>query len=846
MSNTFHSWDELFINLETNKNPKYIISLFSEAGTSLPEAIKLKLESSENVDLVLSTSEIYLKFANDLRLNLDDIFETSSKVPYMDMALDRIITVVFGSSELILSSPKLGIFRNIQGIEFRLQGLFNSQNIELNFGKQTTLKYKLPNDINFSTLTNQIPILNELNLINPELIISNTSYCFAHSKLGQINLSRGFNFIGDINFSKINTNFGNFIHNQLNIGCLSTLISFNPTGQVHLTGNIPSNIQLFSLQKFSATVSNLLLELKIESDLEPNLGLTGNLILQGYDPTQKDEYPLCLSGNLTLEPESLTAFFCQQGENSWSNPYGLVGTEFRNIGFQGGGTYLPPYFDNFGFIGDLKWEQIYLNVAFLIDTNDPDKLALVLNTNQVVNLVDLWRGPINSFVLKQATETDLLNKALEFLDKFVDLNIESIYIDGDGKEKKPLIKYVPFPTTIAGKPISEGLEINGIISAWGHKAIFILQGDKTFRNIQGSLKVPEINLGFVKIGGTDDDNLDLALKVTDTEQYFIGDGGVEIFNNQIANVEFKITPTNAIFKNFDLNFANLLSIDVDALSIDIKSGSGSGIGTLSVLGNTLAGITFDVTNNSLLLKNTKLSLAGFLTVSIPILTVNLANQSAMGTADISAFNQSLGSGTLSFNTSETAINNAVINFVNVVKLSVPNLNLDLRNKKIYGIGDVTLLGKNFTSLGISINNSGFQATSNFNFGILAFNGATVTLSTTNGNINNSASIAGNLKFLGYTFANIIASVNSSKLTASGSFNFGGIFILKGVNKKKNATVTIKKSKNGLYNRASIAGSFYILGQELTSIAANDNSHILKVLGIKVSGNTSQVKNASVK
>ncbi|BAZ09542.1 Na-Ca exchanger/integrin-beta4 [Calothrix sp. NIES-4071] len=847
MSNTFQSWDELFIDLETNRNPKYIINLFSDlAGTTLPEAIKLKLESLENIDLVLSTSEIYLKFADDLRLNLDDIFDTSSTVPYMDMALDKIIAGTFGSSEFILSAPKLGIFKNIQEIELRLQGLFNSQNIKLVFSKQTTLKYQLPNDINFSSLTNQIPILNELNLINPELIITNITYCYAHSKLGQINLSRGFNFIGDINFSNIKTNFGNFIHNQLKIDCLGTLISFNPIGQVNLTGNIPSSIQLFSVQKFSATFSNLLIKLNIESDLEPNFGLTGNLILQGYDPTQKDEHPLCLSGNLTLEPESLTAFFCQQDENSWSNPYGLVGTEFRNIGFQGGGTYLPPYFDNFGFIGDLKWEQIYLNVAFLIDTNDPEKLALLLNTNQVVGLVDLWRGPINSFVLKQATQTDLVNKALGFLDKFVDLNIESINTDGGGEGKKPLIKYAPFPTTIAGKPIPEGLEINGIITAWGHKAIFILQGDKTFRNIEGSLKVTEINLGFVKIGGMDDNSLDLALKVTDTEQYFIGDGCVEIFNNKIANVEFKITPTNAIFKNFDLNFANFLSIDVDALSVDMKSGSGSGIGTVSVLGNTLAGITFDITNNSLLLKNSKLSLAGFLTVSIPILTVNLINQSAMGIADISAFNQSLGSGTLSFNTSETAINNAVINLVNIVKLSVPNFNLDLTNKKIYGIGDVTLLGKKFTSLGISINNSGFQAASNFNFGILAFNGATVTLSTANGNINNSASIAGNLKFLGYTFANIIASVNSSKLTAFGSFNFGGIFILKGVNKNKNATITIKKAKNGLYNRASIAGSFYILGQELTSIAANSNSHILKVLGIKVSGNTSQVKKTSVK
>jgi hypothetical protein len=835
MSNTFQSWQELFIFLERNKNPKYIISLFSDlAGVSLPEGIKSKLESLDNVDLVLLADGIYLKFTNDLQLNLEDIFDIGSDIPYMDMALDNIITGIFGNHELRITAPKLGIFKSIKEPQLIFQGLLNSQNIELLFGEETTLKYQLPNQIDFSRLTNKIPIISDLTLTNPELIITNIGYCFVHPKLGQINLSRGFNFVGDINFSKLNTNFGNFIQDNLKIDCLGVLISFNPAGQVNLTGNIPGNIQLFSIQQFHATFSNLLIGLNIGVDLEPNLGLTGNLIVQGYDPTQKDEPTLFLSGNLSLEPESLTGFFYQQGENSWSNPYGLVGTEFRNIGFQGGGTYLPPYFDNFGFIGDLRWSETDLKVAFLIDTNDPDKLALLLNTNQVVSLVDLWRGPVSSFVFKQAnSQADLVNKALGFLETFLDLNIEPIDSDGNG-ELNPLIKFVPFPTTIAGNPISEGLEINGKINAWEREAILSLQGDNTFSNIQGLLKVPEIDLGFVKISGTDDNNLDLALKVTPTEQYFMGDGYVELLNNEIANVEFKITPTNVTFKDFDLNLVNLLSIDVDALSIDLKSGIGSGSGTVSVLGNTLVGINFDVSRYSVALKNTKLSLLGFLTLDIPILTVNLKNLSATGTANITAFNQSLGRGTLSFNTQKVSINNASLGLGDILKLLVPSFKVDWINKKLFGLGDVTILGKQFTSLGISLNKTGFQASSNFNFGILAFNGATVTLNQgQNGYISKSASIAGNLKFLGYKFANIIASVDSSKLTVSGNFNFAGIFMLKGVNNQKNATITLNKPKNGIYNSVSIAGSFYIFGQELTTIAVNGDSHTLKVLGIKV-------------
>lgn len=801
---------------------------------TLPDAIKSKLDFSDDVNLVSSSSEAYLDFEHDLQLILDKIFSIHSTVPYMNVLLDKIIIEIFGKPEIRIYSPKYKIYKIFQEVELSFKGLLNSQDVELFFGTQTILKYKLNKDFIFRNLTSKLPIINNLKLSNPELIINENEHDFIHSQLGCINLSRGFNFIGNIDFNNLQTNFSSFIHRSLGIGCLRAIINFNPAGQVRLTANIAGDIQLFSQQQFKATFSNLLIGLNIEADLEPNFGLTGNLTLQGYDPTQEKEPKLFLSGSLSLEPESLTAYFCQQGETSWLNPYGLVGTELRNIRFQGGGTYLPPYFDNFGFIGDLKWEKTDLEVAFLMDTNDPERLALILNPKQTISLIDLWRGPVTSFISKQVGySTDLVNKALGLLEGLVNLNIESIDGDGDGKIN-PLIKYVPFPTIIAAQAISEGLEINGKLNAWGHEAILTLEGDKTFNNISGSLKVLEIDLGFLKIKGTDDNSLDLSLKVTPSEQYLQGDGYLEIFDNEIANVEFKITPTNTTFKNFDLSLGNLLSIDVDALSLDIKSGSGSGLGTISIFGNTLAGIMFDVTQNSVNLRDVRLSLAGFLTLTIPNLTVNLKNQSATGTANIIAFNQSLGSGTLSFNTQNVSINNVALNLGNVIKLNVSSFKLDLTNKKVFGLGDVTLLGKQFTALGISLNESGFQATSNFNFGILAFNGATVTLSkATNGNINNSASIAGSLKFLGYTFANITASVNSSKLIASGSFNFGGILILKGANNRRNATITLNRAKNGLDNWVSIIGSFYVLGQELTSLTIRHNNNTLKILGMHI-------------
>ncbi|WP_199337767.1 hypothetical protein [Nostoc sp. FACHB-280] len=817
-------------------------NILNSAEIILPENIKFKLESLDSVNLAKSSSEINFDDNHNLDLDLDKAFNLHSPVPYMNVALDTIINAIFGSHKISIFTPKYTVSQNRQEIELKVKGLLNKQKIEVLFGDKTTLKYKLPKNFSFKFLTNTIPIITDLNLGNTEIIITDNSYYFTHPKLGSINLNPGLNFIGDIDLNNLPGNFSNFICGNLGMAGFTAIISFNPMGQVSLIGNIPGNVQLLCQQQLKATFNNLLINLNIGTDLEPNFGLIGNLILEGYDTTQEQEPKLLLSGSLSLEPESLTAFFSQQSEKPWCNPYGLVGTELRNIRFQGGGTYLPPYFDNFGFIGDLKWDKTDLEVAFLMDTNDPERLALILNPKQAVSLIELWRGPVTSFITKQVGYSiDLVNQALGFLENLLNLNIEPLDRDGDGI-LNPLIKYVPFPTTIAAQPISEGLEINGKVNAWGYAAILSLQGDKAFKHIEGSLKVPEIDLEFLKIKGTDDDTLDLSLKVTPDEQYLQGDGYVEMLGKEIANVEFKITPEQAIFKNFDISLANLLSIDVDALSIDRKSGKGSGFGTVSILGNTLASITFDVSKDNINLNNVQLGLVGFLNLIIPQLTVDFINQSATGTANIFAFNQSLGNGTLSFDQQNIEINNAAINLGNILNINVPKFQLDLINRKLLGTGDITILGKKFTASGISLSERGLQARSNLNFGILAFEGATVTLfKGINNSLNNSASIAGNLKFLGYTFADINASVNSEQLVTSGSFNFAGIFLLKGINNQRYATVTLHKAKNVRSNSVKVMGSFYLLGQELTSLTISDYHETLKILGIKVISNNSRKK-----
>ena len=187
---------------------------------TLPDVIKSKLEFSDDVNLVSCSSGAYLDFEHDLQLMLDKVFSLHSKVPYINVALDRIIVEVFGKPEIRISVPKYKIYKTSQAVELSFKGVLNNQCIELSFSNQTTLTYKLNKDFIFSNLNIKLPIINDLKLSTPELIITDTEHNFIHSKLGCINLSRGFNFIGNIDFSNLQTSFSNFIHRSLGIGCL--------------------------------------------------------------------------------------------------------------------------------------------------------------------------------------------------------------------------------------------------------------------------------------------------------------------------------------------------------------------------------------------------------------------------------------------------------------------------------------------------------------------------------------------------------------------------------------------------------------------------------------------------
>ncbi|MTJ52836.1 hypothetical protein FJR38_09260 [Anabaena sp. UHCC 0253] len=428
--------------------------LASLAGTDLPDSIESELKEIGNVSFTLSKQGISLSYLNDVTLDLNEITSTAG-IGFIQDAVNEISSQLLGDgdstkegTQLVLSQPQLKVVKQNDTKEFSLAALLNGQEIDLNFKKDDIkFSYSLPNEIDFGSIARGIPLLSAFKLTNPELTISDVSEQINHPTLGLINLTQGFNFTGDINFAQGTDVYSRFISGQLGIDSLGVHVGLNTSTGATLTGIMAGDVPLFSSGDFSATLTNAKLNLAVDSNISPSFGIAAGISFTGYDPFQSDEPTLELTGGLTLDPKALTGSFSLNTDTAWEEPFSLPDTTVRNLVVQLGGTYLTPYIDNIGFLGDFQFGNFNLKGGFLLDTNDPSKIGLELTANEKVSLVDLIVGPVGSFVVKQgAKELTIVKDALEFLNKIIDVSVVSI--DGPDEDTiiDPLIKFVPVET----------------------------------------------------------------------------------------------------------------------------------------------------------------------------------------------------------------------------------------------------------------------------------------------------------------------------------------------------------------------------------------------------------------
>ena len=598
-------------------SPSEVVNfLTSLAGTSLPESIQEKLNSIGNASFTLSPQGISLTYLDDLSLDLNSLIGNSlSSIPFIQDAVNVISETILGDgdpekegTQLVLAQP---------GLEFKTQngkkslgvgGSFNGQEFDINFADGNTLfNYEL-DDLDFSSLG--VPGLSDFKLASPTLSFSEAPQFIEHETLGRIQLVEGFNFTGAIDFTKNKDDISQFINHYLGVDSVGVQVGLDPDTGASLKGILAGNIPLLSIGDFGVKLNNAGLKLEATTS-SVEVGIEGSITLEGYDPVQKNEPPLTLFGDLVLDPKAITGSFQMKTEDdlSWENPFGFQNTSLKNLAIQIGASYVFPWVDNVGFVGDLKFGNYNLKTAFLVDTNDPQKFALELTVNEPLSFLDLYLGPVYSYVLSTVgNEVPILQQGVNFLDSIIDLTVVSI--DGPDEDDKldPLISIVPVETTIAQETLSQGISINAAVTAWGKTGTLTFDVNPFSLNptMEGSLKIPEIDLGgIVKIsgienpvsGGTDSD-VNLDLKISLTEQYFRGDGRVEILGHELARADFEVTPTSINIRDLDLDLG-VVAFNIDEFKVNPTSLTASGSGQISVLGQDLLTSQFQVNNNNI-------------------------------------------------------------------------------------------------------------------------------------------------------------------------------------------------------------------------------------------------------
>ncbi|MEZ2275662.1 MAG: Ig-like domain-containing protein, partial [Microcoleus sp.] len=508
------------------------------------------------------------------------------------------------ASDILNSSvknPSIKIDTSKPTAVYELTGVIDGQSLSFSVSKNT-IKIGYPKEASLTDLVKKIPvdgIKTFADKITPPL--SSPSFTIDKSSGSPKYIASG-----KLNFKVDDgqNNFFDFINKKLGIENVSLDAEFNSSG-ASVKAGLGTDITLFKTGDFSGILKGLNLNGSLQKG-QPSFGIGGNLILKGYDPFQNNEPDLTLSGNIAFDPTSLTGSFALDASNSWKKPFGINDAKISSLGFQLGGTYVTPWVDNVGFRGDLQFGDLALNTAFLVDVTNPDKFALELTAKQPVSLVALWAGgPIGSYALKQfGQKSNFFQKAETFLKDTLDVKIVSIDGPDADKELDPLVKMVPFPTKIAGKELTQGLGINGQVEAWGKKATLSLNAnpyDPSNPSLEGVLQIPEIDLGFLKLTGADgpnDKTVDLALKVSPTEQYLKGDGKLEIFGHTVAKANVEFTSTSFKVKDFDLNYG-VVALDINDFSVDIAKKTASGSGSLEIFGKKIAGAKINADSNGL-------------------------------------------------------------------------------------------------------------------------------------------------------------------------------------------------------------------------------------------------------
>ncbi|MGK7925119.1 MAG: hypothetical protein AB4290_07710, partial [Spirulina sp.] len=380
---------------------------FGAASQSAINKLTESLEALGTAAFVLTEESLSLEFNDDIEFDLGAMFSFNGTVPLVDSAIDRIVDTFLNADNgnSTLADTKVALLTADEQTALGLSGSLNEQEFDFVVTKDdVALVYNSAKDLDLAEVAKGVPILQDFELLGTRVILLNgEEYTIEHEDFGELELHQGAHLLGTVDFTKddkgkYKNDFSQFINDKIGLDELDVHVGLQSAGLATMHGAIDGNMTLIGdandANDFQVTFNNAILGLQTNVTGEPTFGLEGNLTLENYDFVQDNEPILNLAGGIKLEPESVSVYTNGDFQGSWDDPFGFKGASVRQIAVQTGGTYIAPYIDNFGLIGDLKWGEIDVELGFSLDANDPDNYAFIFTPNKAIGLTEVMESSL--------------------------------------------------------------------------------------------------------------------------------------------------------------------------------------------------------------------------------------------------------------------------------------------------------------------------------------------------------------------------------------------------------------------------------------------------------------------
>ena len=785
-----------FPEVDPNELITFIVGLFD---ADFSQELQNQLQTIGDVGLTLSNKGIFLNYNDDIDLDISEIFSFDIGVQQIEDITDYIISNFVGDGELTFENTQFSLTKEDNKPALTFKSLLNNQELLLKYAPNNiTASYDLP-DLDFDQFLpiDELNFLDGIKLNGTELFLATQAETVNFAEIGEVNIVDGVNLLGQIDFTQAESEPGEFvlpafINDYFGIESVAGHVGVSPTGGLSLAGTLNADIPLITIGDFQLTFKKV--NLGVDADFIKSFyafKMGGVIELAGYDPSQSNEPALKLGGGLSIDVAgpTLTGSFFLDAEETWVEPFGIPNAEIDELAIQLGASFpggvIAP--DNLGFIADLRWGEgdnaIDIDFGFLVDVTNPAKIAATYTLNEPVDLSKLIAGP-PLFLIASTTsnlvnnlEIPVMSDAVDFIDSIIDADVVSMDGDGDG-ELDPLFEFVPFDAEVAGLPLQRGISINGKFSAstLGEslaEGTLSVQSNETYTEFDGNLTIPKIavdleDLNLLTLSGIPnqtDDDLNLEFAASLSEMYFRGDGYLSILGQEIAEVDFEITPDRIEVTEFDRSFG-IISLDIDDFFLDRTTFDGGGKVDVTLFGQTIAGATLEIDNGTDYTINLEQlgfgDIAAFQDVE---LNLDFANNKASGTGDLVFLGQTISSS--SFLIEEDSL------FINLldeaITLDVKDLPFNLDTFNGGESVDVSIFGYSLTDDLFAAAENGIDLQGKLDLGILDLD-AGVTISQSQFDVFAGA----NVEILDREVANASVSGGSSSgnITVAGGLDLG--------------------------------------------------------------------------